>query len=192
MSEEKSNLPLYHEVLGDDWQYLPLPIRQFHGETGQGIVAKATFTIKRKRSFFASRLAGAMGLPESGENVPTALTIERDSEGETWTRTFGSTALTTAQRYYGKGIIAETHKIFDVYMSVKVVDAEMYMNTLTTALVIAGFPIALPPYFSSRIEAKVWLESEHIHVLVKVAVPFLGEILSYEGIINHFEMVSDD
>src|SRR4051794_19914968 len=65
---------LYRRLLGDDWELLPLPVRQFHGD-GTAARSRGAFRVAPRRSPGSWLVGQIMRLPASGAEVPLDLEV---------------------------------------------------------------------------------------------------------------------
>lgn len=84
-----AHIPVFCAALGDTFNALPAPLQALHTVADVRHWQGAA-DVSRGRGLI-SRLAGALaGFPPEGRDVPVTVTMQRTSDGETWTRAFGA------------------------------------------------------------------------------------------------------
>ena len=102
---------IYRELLGGDWEALPLSIRRLHEHGGEG-----QFRVDCRGG---ARLLALVGLlPHAAESVHVVLRIERDDRRERWIRKFGNRVLTSTQ-WAEDGFLKESLGPFSIAMRLK-------------------------------------------------------------------------
>ncbi|ARM87355.1 saccharopine dehydrogenase protein [Rhizobium sp. CIAT894] len=84
---EDETQPLYRRILGDAWQNLPPTLAAIHG--GGTRLASGRARIERGSGLLARLIAGIIGFPQAGEDVPVTVRFAAEGDREIWTRTFG-------------------------------------------------------------------------------------------------------
>ncbi|HEY1341339.1 MAG TPA: hypothetical protein VGF59_27705 [Bryobacteraceae bacterium] len=92
---------VYRELLKDDFERLPAPLRRFHS-SARGRARGLIFVRHRNRA-----LARLLGFPAAGENIAADLEVTATDRGEIWTRRFGNHVMRSLQRCE-RGLLVET------------------------------------------------------------------------------------
>ena len=177
MSEQRA--PLYARVLGSAWHALPAEIREMH-DLRSGLTASGTAAVERGRGFLARVVAGAIGFPASAAEIPVTVRFAAVDGVETWTRTFGEQAFSSAQ-FAGHG--RDAHLLCERFGPV----------TVAMALVVKGgrlelvprrwsvFGIPLPLWLGPRVNAYESVEQGRFQFHVDIRHPLAGRIIHYQG-----------
>ncbi|MBX5165314.1 MULTISPECIES: SDR family oxidoreductase [unclassified Rhizobium] len=102
--------PLYRRILGDAWQSLPPALAAIHA--GGTRLASGRARIERGSGLLARLIAGIIGFPAAGEDVPVAVRFAADGEREIWTRSFGSK---TFRSWQAAGTGRDRHLLAEVF-----------------------------------------------------------------------------
>jgi uncharacterized protein DUF4166 len=121
-------------------------------------------------------LGRLMGLPAPGSNVPLKLEVEATGTGEIWRRWFARHHVVTVQRRW-RGMLIEAGGPVQLGMLVRVRHGGMTMRS--TRAWLAGIP--LPRWLSPRAVAVVLPTGSGWLVRVRIGLPIVGEVTSYEG-----------
>jgi hypothetical protein len=87
--------PLYARVLGAAFDALPAPIRAMHDGVAAG---EGRARVERGRGPLARLIAGLLGFPEAGDDVPVRVEFTVANGAETWTRRFAGRRFASVQR----------------------------------------------------------------------------------------------
>ena len=87
---------LYPQLLKGDFEKLPRALRDFHTAPGGGR-ASGTVVVRRAIGW----LAGLIGFPASGEDIPLQLQVIVSDDEEIWIRSFGGVERRSIQRKQG-------------------------------------------------------------------------------------------
>jgi hypothetical protein len=176
-----TDLSLYERALGkaafDD---LPAAIQALHDRRSEKRFTGLA-TVRRGYGLFGHLIGWAFGLPHAGDNVPTSVTIMRMREGETWERRFGDQVLRSRLSLPadGKpGRITESlgGVSFDIDLDARL--GRLYYPVGRAR--IGRFP--LPWFLTPRSDTVEHLTGDdRFYFSVKVALPFVGHLMTYEG-----------
>ncbi len=173
-------LALYPRVLGAAWSSLDEPVRTFHEQPG-GSVGNGLFDISRCERPAGRFLATLLRLPCAGRGVPVHLTVVRNHDSEIWQRSFGETRLTTRQWQEGQ-FVAETAGPFLLLFELRALNGMLELHQIGTRLRFGRLSIPLPDFLSLGAVARVTGARDNtMHVHVDITLPFLGNLLHYEG-----------
>ena len=114
------SVPIYRDLLGEEFDALPPQIRAMH-ELTTSLRATGRADIERGRNKLAAFVAAIMGVPEAGRDVPLTVTFARQGATEIWRREFGRRVFKSVQ-FLGtgrhRGLLAERFGPFIYYMRV--------------------------------------------------------------------------
>lgn len=89
---------LYQQVLGRDWERLPVAIRALHERAEGHVTFRGRAVIERGRSVWASLVTSFFGFPAAGDDVPVEISFACANGREVWTRRFGEKILRSSQQ----------------------------------------------------------------------------------------------
>jgi hypothetical protein len=168
---------LYESLLGEDFNRLPMSIRQFHRRP-HGATAKGVLTVRSSQSFLYRIFRLFLRLPPIGEEIPTQLCVNVRSGTEVWVRTIGGCRLETVQWRERDHLV---EKIGCFQIKYRLSGGEEGMEFHFRQLRIG--PLPLPPLI--RVEATVGGDASFWHPRVRVLSPLFGFLFSYEGKMTH-------
>jgi hypothetical protein len=179
-SAQQIERSLFERVLDKNFAALPSAIRKIHDsridKRFEGMSA-----VTRGRGMVVNLVGMAFGFPASGRDIPTIVTIQRDGEKENWTRQFRSAKfcshLSPAQ---GKrGGITERFGFLSFDIDLEARGGCLYYPVARGRI----GPIPLPRFLtpSSNTVEHQGSEDGCFHFSVKIALPFFGHLVSYEG-----------
>lgn len=126
---------LYPQLLGDDFDRLPRPLREFHSAPGGGRAA-GTVIVSHRRGW----LARMFGFPPAGDQIPFEVDVMPRQNGEVWIRRFGDFAIETAQRLDGN-LLLETIGSLQVYFRVTADRTGMHFESQRARWHTIPFPV---------------------------------------------------
>jgi hypothetical protein len=169
---------LYPRLLGASWSSLPEVVQRLH--SGGTRRAAGVFDVRHGRgSRFG--LARLMGLPASGQAVPTVLSVIATPEGERWERRFGSSEFATDQWAGGDGRLLERFGLLDLRLALRVEDGVLVYEPAGAGLRLFGIVIPVPRWLCPRVAGRVSADGDEARVHVQVEAPILGSLISYSG-----------
>jgi hypothetical protein len=166
---------LYRRVLGRRFDAVPASLRHFHDAAGGG-QAHGTFRVDRAVGRLRNALASLMGLPKSGSDVPVHLQVVVEGERERWIRDFHGHRVETVA-WAWRDLLMESLG-WTSFASALVLDGSRLRYEFHRAW-FAGIPI--PSRLSPSVESYVDAGDVGWRVVVASSVPFLGELVRYEG-----------
>jgi hypothetical protein len=179
-SAQQIEQSLFERVLGTNFAALPSPIRKIHDSR----ICKrfeGRSTVTRGRGIAVNLIGMAVGFPASGGDIPTIVTIHRDGEKEIWTRQFGSakfcSRLSSARRK--RGSITERFGFLSFDIDLDARGGCLYYPVARGRIGPIPLPWFLTP--SSDTVEHQGAEDGRFHFSVKIALPFFGHLVSYEG-----------
>ncbi len=167
--------PLYPRLLGEGFAGLHPSLREFHAAR-RGAEAAGVFRVTRPRGRLRNLLANSIGLPPAGEVVPLLLKVTPRGSGERWERSFGGHRLDSVQAAR-QGLLTETAGPASFDLAVTVRNGGMRFRT--RRVWVLGIPV--PRGWGPSVEAEAASREGGWSVRVRLRLPLLGELLSYEG-----------
>jgi hypothetical protein len=130
-------------------------------------------------------LARVLRLPHEGSAVDTYLITTATGDGEHWLRTFDGRPLETRQRARHDGQIVERFHHLEFTFHRNTVGGATRFHQLAAALVIGPLRIRLPARCAPQVIAREEAAGpRRLHVDVRVELPIIGPLLSYDGTID--------
>ncbi|MBY5608507.1 SDR family oxidoreductase [Rhizobium leguminosarum] len=178
MENEAAPLPLYRQVLGSAWDQLPPAISALHA--GGARVASGRARIERGGGLLARIVAGVIGFPRAGEDVPVTVRFLPDGDKEIWTRDFGGKIFRSIQ-VEGKG--RDRHLLTEVFGSFRVLMA-LVPDGEKLRLVVRGwrfFGIPLPMFLAPGGDTYEEERDGRFHFHVEISGRLTGLVVRYTG-----------
>lgn len=166
---------LYRRVLGRQFDALPAALRRFHDAEGGGR-AHGTLRVDRGAGRLRNALASWLGLPKAGSEVPVHLQVVVEGERERWIRDFHGQRVETVEWAWDDLLMESLG--WTSFASALVLDGSRLRYEFRRAW-FAGIPI--PRGISPWVESAVDAGETGWRVMVGISVPFLGELVRYEG-----------
>ncbi|MBX4893361.1 SDR family oxidoreductase [Rhizobium bangladeshense] len=170
--------PLYRRLLGDAWERLPPALAAIHA--GGTRLASGRARIERGRGLFARLIAGIIGFPAAGEDVPVAVRFVADGDGEIWTRSFGGK---TFRSWQAAGTGGERHLLAEVFGPFRVLLA-LVPEGEKLRLIVRGWrfcgiplPLSLAPGGDTYEEER----DGRFHFHVEIGGRLTGLVVRYSG-----------
>ncbi|MBY5585837.1 SDR family oxidoreductase [Rhizobium leguminosarum] len=178
MENEAAPLPLYRQILGSAWEQLPPALAALHA--GGARVASGRARIERGGGLLARVVAGVIGFPRAGEDVPVTVRFVPDGDREVWTRDFGGTVFRSLQ-VEGKGrdrhLLAEVFGPFRVLMA-PVPDGEK-LRLVVRGWRFCGIP--LPLFLAPGGDTYEEERDGRFHFHVEIGGRLTGLVVRYTG-----------
>jgi hypothetical protein len=169
---------LYRRVLGPRFEALPAVLKRFH-ETPGGGKARGRFRVERGAGAIRNGLASLCHMPPATDDVPVRLDVVVDGEREHWRRYFGDHCLASVQWAQGE-LLMESFGAGAFASAIAIEGSRMRYDVRRTWL--AGAPI--PGWSAPEIDGHVDAGETGWRVVTHFAVPILGKIVHYEGIVE--------
>lgn len=166
---------LYRQLLGTDFDRLPLALRAFHNSAGGGS-GVGVFRVQRSTHPAARAAAWLLQLPPRGDHVPVTLQVRVKGRAELWERTFATYRLRTRQ-WLDAGRLIERVGIATFAFDVTADDRGMQFRSVD----FTWLGVRVPRGVAMTVDADVRGFETYWEVVVIVRVPRLGVIASYDG-----------
>ncbi|MBY5795222.1 SDR family oxidoreductase [Rhizobium leguminosarum] len=178
MEKEEACQPLYRRILGSAWERLPPALSALHA--GGARVASGRAQIERGGGLLARIVAGVIGFPRAGEDVPVTVRFVPDGDREVWTRDFGGKIFRSWQ-VEGKGrdrhLLAEVFGPFRVLMAL-VPDGEK-LRLVVRGWRFCGIP--LPMFLAPGGDTYEEERDGRFHFHVEIGGRLTGLVVRYTG-----------
>jgi hypothetical protein len=175
---------LYARLMGASWPQIAEPVRFIH-TTESTVRAQGRLRIAHGRSHAARFLARLLRLPRQSDAAETRLVVTPHADGEHWLRTFDDRRLDTRQYEAGDCELAERIGVLELRFRLEASKGALVFRQLAAALMVGSVRLRLPAAWAPRVEAREDPAGpHHIHLHVRVALPGLGPVLTYDGTID--------
>lgn len=181
--------PLYRRLLGAGFDHLPEPLRALHDLQGQSLY-EGRAEVTRGPNPLARLIAGLLGLPEEGQDVPVTVEFRRDGIGEIWTRNFGNRRFATQLRPVPNtdgGKLSERFGPFALTMDL--VPRSDGLELVPLHFTAFGLPI--PRWLAIRSTAREVVRAGRYGFDVTIDLPVLGRLVGYRGWLEPVETPTD-
>lgn len=169
--------PLYARVMGDGFDRLPSAVRAMHEVIRDGGAAgEAEVTGPDNR--LGALIARAVGFPRAGR-YPLHVTFAEREQAERWTRWFGTTRF-TSELSKADGSLVERFGPARFQFDLPADEVELTMIMRRWSL----FGIPLPLAFAPRSLAREWEEDGAFQFDVPIALPLVGRVVHYRGVLR--------
>lgn len=184
MATEAAQNGLYARLLGSSWLQLAEPVRLAHA-TAAVRCAHGRLRVTRGRGYIARVLAAVLRLPRANAAAETRLVVSSHGDIEHWRRTFDDRCLTTRQYATGDREIGERIGVLEFRFRLAPSQGSLVFRQVEAAVVCGSVRVRIPSALAPRVEARVDPAGPHqIGIQVRVVVPALGPILTYDGIVD--------
>ena len=179
MNAGSARAPLYRRLLGDAFEDLAAPIRRLHDLAGT-MTARGVADIDRGRGILARLVAGVVGFPAAGRDVPVEVTIASEGAAEVWTRSFAGKRFSSI---LGEGRGRAAHLLREsfgpVTFALAIVVKDGRLELILRRWSFLG--LTLPLWLAPRSLAFESGEDDRFHFHVEIALPLVGLIVRYRG-----------
>ncbi len=161
----------------ESYRLLPGALRAFHDQNAPPVwTGKAD--IDASKSLAARLMRALFGFPPSGHDVSVTVSVDRDREGETWTRNFGGKCFSSRLTYEGGNIISERFGPFRILLGLSARDGEIQMPVVGWRVGRIKLPLFLAPKSETR---EFVGDDGRFHFDVAIRVPLVGLLAHYRG-----------
>lgn len=179
------NQPLYQQTLGDQWPKLPHSLREMHNLKDR-LTAQGTARVVRGKSLLSRVVAGILGFPNAGEQVPVTVSFEKQGDQELWTRNFAGKEFQSIQRLHKTkrdGLIHEQFGPVSVGLAMLIESDRIKIVVRSWRL----FGIPMPLILAPGGEASEFESHGLFHFSVEIKAIFTGLIVQYQGCLEIIE-----
>jgi hypothetical protein len=176
--------PLYARVMGDAWLQLAEPVRRLHSMVSPAY-ARGCLRVEHGRHSLTRFIARRLRLPSPGAAITTELHVCVLGGGERWERAFGGRRFETWQYVSSRTELGERYGPFDFRFSLEADGGSLLCVHREVALRFPAGRLRLPAHLAPRVEAREDAAGpRHIRVCVTVALPGVGLLLAYDGVVE--------
>lgn len=172
-------VPLYRRVLDTAWDRLPDIIRDLHQvETTRSFEGRA---VVDRGNGLVARLIGALyRFPRAGSNIPVAVLLERQQDGERWQRSFaGRTFRSFQTEGEGRSACLIDERFGPVSVGLALVTDGRILEYVVRRWSFLGIP--MPMFMAPGGRTFEFVEHGRFHFHVEIAHPWFGLIVRYQG-----------
>lgn len=178
---------LYARIMGSSWLQLAESVRFAHA-TESTICARGRLRIARGRGHVARLLASLLRLPRASDAADTRLVVTSRGDVQHWHRTFDDRCLDTRQYSIGDHELGERFGVIEFRFCLEVSEGSLVYRQVEAAVVFGSIRVRVPAAWAPRVEAREDpAGARQIGVHVRVALPALGPLLAYDGIMDFEE-----
>ncbi|MBX4912021.1 MULTISPECIES: DUF4166 domain-containing protein [Rhizobium] len=178
LDHQEEAQPLYRRILGDAWEKLPPALAAIHA--GGTRLASGRARIERGSGLLARLIAGLIGFPAAGEDVPVAVRFVAEGEREIWTRSFGSK---TFRSWQAAGPGRDSHLLVEVFGPFRVLLA-LVPEGQKLRLIVRGWRfcgIPLPLFLAPGGDTYEEERDGRFHFHVEIGGRLTGLVVRYSG-----------
>ena len=168
---------LYARVMGRAFDSLPTTVRAMHEVVKDGGAAGEA-EVTGAANLFGALIARMVGFPRAGR-YPLHVTFAEREQTELWTRWFGATCF-TSELSEAEGRLVERFGPARFQFDLPADDAGLTMVVRRWSL----FGIPLPLSLAPRSLAREWEEGGVFHFDVPIALPLVGRVVHYRGVLR--------
>jgi hypothetical protein len=170
---------LYQRVLGPAFEQLPAPVARLHA-LDQERRWTGSARVQRGRSILARMIARLIGFPPGTDDIPVAVTLKPEQDGERWIRQFGGAQFQSFQRP-GKGrmthLLEESFGVVTVALALVIKEGRLYL--IPRHWWIFGVP--MPKFLLPEGNSFEHADQGRFNFDVTIKAPLIGLIVSYQG-----------
>ncbi len=171
-----SFIPIFHRVLGDDFERLPPAILETHMTTDQSHwVGRANVT--RGTRFWSRLIAGIFGFPKAASDISVKVAKTSRPNSEVWVRTFGNRHFRSRLTATDKGM-SETFGPFTFLLGLRFDGSALLYPVVACRIGL----LPLPGWFVPKVVAREYVEDGFFRFDVAIHAPLTESlIVRYRG-----------
>lgn len=170
--------------MGDSWFQIAEPVRELHA-TYSLTCARGRLRIEHGRHRVARLLVWLLRLPRPSDAAETQLTVTARADGELWQRSFDGRVFETRQYASNDAELAERYGVLEFRFRLDATGGSLLYIQREAALLLGVGRMVLPGRLAPHIEAREDpVGPRRVNVAVSVALPGIGLLISYHGIIS--------
>ena len=171
--------PLFHDILGLEYENLPPLLKGLHGGQANQIWSGEAVASLSKNPL-AKLIRAFAGIKIKPGQTPVNVHIRSRPTEEIWTRNFGGDKFTSR---LSRGARKNQHLIIERFGPIRVALAITYENDRIAFIPRRWFlwSIAMPQWLLPQGESYEYQQGEKFHFDVSIKVPIAGVIAAYKG-----------
>ncbi|VAV94764.1 FIG00986352: hypothetical protein [hydrothermal vent metagenome] len=181
-SEPVPESSLYKRVLGPAFEQLPAPVARLHALDRERRWTGSA-RVQRGRSILARAIARLIGFPPGTDNIPVAVTLKPERDGERWIRQFGDAQFQSFQRP-GQGrmthLLEESFGMVTVALALVIKEGRLYLIPRHWRI----FGVPMPKFLLPEGNSFEHADQGRFNFDVTIKVPLIGLIVSYQGFLK--------
>lgn len=172
---------LYQQVLGEEFNRLPLPVQTLHKVQDLAIF-HGQASVKSGSNPVAKLIKRVMGFPDDTQEIPLQVTIERKGNREIWHRKFGKDrfrSVMSRSKTAKPGQQIERFGPFSFLLTLPV-SKDGTLDMMVIRAYFLGCP--LPRWMTPISDTQEKLDEQgRFHFSVDISLPLWGRLISYRG-----------
>lgn len=171
--------PLYRQIIGSAFDALPPMVKHLH-DCSSPRRWSGTANVVRGKGLLARLIAGIIGFPKSGNDIPVTVAFSPKNGGEMWTRTFGGhrfSSFQTPGTRRNRHLLVERFGIMAFALALVVDNGCLHLVPRSWSLLGVPMPGFLLPRGNS-FEAE---KDGRFQFDVTIEVPWVGLLIAYRG-----------
>ncbi len=179
---------IFRTILGSAWTTLPELVQKMHS-VDAFLHASGVASVVRGTNWLALLVAKVFGFPAAGQGIPIKVGIERSSEGETWTRTFGLLSF-TSHLSLGKGLserlMVERFGPFSFGLALVQDAGKLRFVVRRWSL----WKLPIPSFLLPRGDSYEFEKNGQFNFHVEIGLPLIGLVVRYSGWLTCNDQIS--
>lgn len=176
-----SAIPIYRQVLGEDFDQLPRMVREFHSVLGDAKYS-GRVVIDGPDNSFGRLIAWCSGLPRVSTEQAFEFSMQADENSETWRRHFPDGDMVSLLRAVD-GCLVERLGVFQLGFRLDVATDKLSMLLDR----VTAFGIPCPSILFPRVTAEEYGDDERFYFNIEMHMPLVGRVVAYKG---YLDMIS--
>ncbi len=167
---------MYEQALGVRFLHLPANLQIMHSRVTN---VTGRVNVEHGKNWIANALVNWLGLPAAAERQPLTVSFVRGKNAETWRRSFAGHPLVSKQTFTDGAVceqIGPVKLVFELVTDGKTLDLQLQGARL--------FGIRLPRPLMPKLTAQEWPVGDGVGFSVRVALPGVGQLIRYVGIVR--------
>jgi Domain of unknown function (DUF4166) len=184
----KELVPLFRQILGNNWDRLDEQIQRFHDVTTI-VRAAGIFRIRHGNRWLARFLRWLLSLPADGDAVDVRLMVTRCGDREHWARQFAGRPLDSFLWRRPNGLLAEQMGPWEIQFHLANDRGTLSYHHGGARFCLGSIRIPVPRWCAPRVLAseRSNCETGGIDCSVQVNLPLLGLLIAYDGTLHAVE-----
>jgi hypothetical protein len=184
----KEVVPLFRQILGDNWDRLDERIQRFHDVTST-LQAAGGFRIRHGKIWPTRLLRWLLSLPAAGDAVDVRLMVTRQGDREHWARQFAGQPFDSFLWRRPNGLLAEKMGPWEFRFRLANDGGALVYHPVGARFCLGPIRIPVPRWCAPRVVASERSSCENggVDCSVEVHLPSLGLLIAYDGTIHQVE-----
>jgi len=166
--------PLFPSLLRGEFEKLDGRVRYVHGGAPRQVSGSAT--IERGSTILARLMCTVASLPRNQVRDRVEVEIEKEEDGERWTRRFGNSAPMHSRLHSERGLLVE--RLGPITMRFELVARNGGIDWSLRRVAVCGCPLPLKWF---RVASRSGVKGDRYQFVVLAELAGVGRIIRYEG-----------